>query len=43
MPQLMMPLRVAITGKTQTPAIDAVMAVLGREKCVARIKAALAV
>jgi glutamyl-tRNA synthetase len=41
MPQLMMPLRVAITGRTQTPAIDAVMAVLGREKSLARISAAL--
>ncbi len=43
MPQLMMPLRVAITGKTQTPAIDAVMTVLGREKSLARIAAALTV
>ena len=41
LPQLMMPLRVAITGRTQTPAIDAVMAVLGREKSLARISAAL--
>jgi len=43
MPQLMMPLRVAISGRTQTPAIDAVMAVLGREKSLARISAALSV
>ena len=41
MPQLMMPLRVAVTGRTQTPAVDAVMAVLGREKSLARISAAL--
>ena len=37
MPQLMMPLRVLVTGQTQTPAIDAVMDVLGREEVTARL------
>lgn len=41
MPQIMMPLRVALTGRAQTPAIDAVMVVLGKEKCLARLNAAL--
>jgi glutamyl-tRNA synthetase len=31
MPQLAMPLRVMVAGKTQTPAIDAVLALLGQE------------
>ncbi|MBL8522342.1 MAG: glutamate--tRNA ligase [Betaproteobacteria bacterium] len=42
MPQLMMPLRVMVTGQTQTPAIDAIMDVLGREETLARIKSGLA-
>ena len=37
MPQLMMPLRVLVTGQTQTPAIDAVMAVLGRDEVMKRL------
>jgi len=37
MPQLMMPLRVLVTGQTQTPAIDAIMDVLGREETTARL------
>lgn len=37
MPQLMMPLRVLLTGQTQTPAIDAIMEVLGREEVLARL------
>lgn len=42
MPQLMMPLRVMVTGQTQTPAIDAIMDVLGREETLVRIKSGLA-
>ena len=38
MPQLMMPLRVQVTGQTQTPAIDAIMDVLGREEVLARLR-----
>ncbi len=37
MPQLMMPLRVLVTGQTQTPAIDSIMDVLGREETLARL------
>ena len=40
-PQLMMPLRVLVAGTTQTPAIDAVLALLGREKVRERIAAGL--
>ena len=39
MPQLMMPLRVLVTGQTQTPAIDSIMDVLGREETLARLSA----
>lgn len=42
MPQIMMPLRVLLTGKSQSPSVDAVMAVLGREECLSRIEAGLA-
>lgn len=41
MPQMMMPLRVLLTGRTQTPSVDAVMAVLGREECLERLRAGL--
>jgi glutamyl-tRNA synthetase len=37
MPQLMMPLRVMLTGQTQTPSVDAVMAVLGRDETLHRL------
>ncbi|PSJ44734.1 glutamate--tRNA ligase [Zobellella endophytica] len=37
-----MPLRVAVTGQGQSPAIDGVMALLGKEKVLARIDMALA-
>ena len=40
MPQLAIPLRVAVAGTTQTPAIDAVLEILGREKVLARLTAA---
>ena len=42
MPQVAVPLRVAVTGQMQTPAIDAVLALFGREVTLARIDAALA-
>lgn len=41
MPKLAMPLRALVTGKTQTPSIDAVMALLGRDQVLARIRAGL--
>ncbi len=37
MPQLAMPLRVLVTGRAQTPAIDAVIELLGRETVLARL------
>jgi len=37
MPALGIPLRVAVTGRAQTPAIDAVLTLLGREKVLARL------
>ena len=37
MPQVAIPLRVALLGVTQTPAIDAVLDVLGRERVLARM------
>lgn len=37
MPQLAIPLRVAVAGTTQTPAIDAVLEILGRETVLARL------
>jgi len=41
-PQIMMPLRVLVCGTPQTPAIDAVLALLGREATIARLTAGLA-
>ncbi|HMM47312.1 MAG TPA: glutamate--tRNA ligase [Thiobacillaceae bacterium] len=41
MPNLAMPVRVLVTGKPQTPAIDATLELIGREKVVARLKTAL--
>ena len=38
MPQVAIPLRVATLGVPQTPAIDAVLAVLGRERTLARMR-----
>lgn len=37
MPKLGIPLRVAVTGRKQTPAIDAVLALLGRSTVLARL------
>ncbi len=39
MPQLMMPLRVLVTGQTQTPAIDAIIEVIGLEETLKRLGA----
>ncbi len=38
MPQLAMPLRLCLTGQLQTPAIDAVIALLGRDVVLQRVK-----
>jgi glutamyl-tRNA synthetase len=37
MPQLAMPLRLLVTGRAQTPSIDVVLELLGREKVLARL------
>jgi len=37
MPQLAMPLRLIVTGRTQTPSIDAVLELLGRDTVLARL------
>jgi glutamyl-tRNA synthetase len=42
MPQVAVPLRVAVTGQTQTPSIDAVLELIGRDAVLARIDSALA-
>ena len=41
-PQVMMPLRVLVAGTPTTPAIDAVLALLGRETTRARLATGLA-
>jgi glutamyl-tRNA synthetase len=38
-PQVMMPLRVMLTGSAQAPAVDALLLTLGREMALARIRA----
>jgi glutamyl-tRNA synthetase len=38
MPQIAMPLRLFVTGQLQTPAIDAVLELFGRDTVVARVK-----
>jgi glutamyl-tRNA synthetase len=42
LPQLMMPLRVIVAGQASTPAVDAVLEVLGREATQARLRQGLA-
>ena len=37
MPQLAMPLRLLVTGQLQTPSVDAVLALFGREVVLERI------
>ncbi len=39
--QVMMPVRVLVTGQTQTPAIDAVMELLGQDETIRRLEAGL--
>ncbi len=41
MPQVAIPLRVALLGQPQSPAIDAVLEVMGREQVLARLSSAL--
>jgi glutamyl-tRNA synthetase len=41
MPQIAMPLRRLVTGRTQTPSIDAVLELLGRETVLQRLSAHL--
>jgi len=41
MPQLAIPLRVALSGRTQTPSIDVVLELVGREAALRRTRAAL--
>jgi glutamyl-tRNA synthetase len=41
-PQIMMAVRTIVTGTPQTPAIDAVLAVMGRERTIERLQRALA-
>jgi glutamyl-tRNA synthetase len=43
MPQVAGPLRVAVTGRTQTPSIDAVLELIGRDKVLERIDRTLAI
>ena len=38
MPQLAMPLRLAVTGQLQTPSVDVVLALFGREVVLERIR-----
>ena len=38
MPQLAMPLRLAVTGQLQTPSVDAVLALFGRDVVLERIR-----
>jgi glutamyl-tRNA synthetase len=39
MPKLAMPLRVILTGQAQTPSVDAVITLIGREKVLAKLAA----
>lgn len=41
MPQLAVPLRVLVTGRTQTPSVDSVLALFGRDVVLARIAKSL--
>ena len=38
MPKLAMPLRVMVTGETQTPSVDAVLELIGKDEVIARIR-----
>ena len=41
MPQLAMPIRLLVTGQLQTPSVDAVLFLFGRDKVLARLKVGL--
>jgi glutamyl-tRNA synthetase len=41
MPQVAIPLRVALTGRTQTPSIDAVLELFGQDEVMTRLRTAL--
>ena len=41
MPKIMMPLRVMVTGEAQTPSVDAVLEIVGREETLARMRTQL--
>ncbi len=41
MPKLAMPVRVLVTGEPQTPAIDATLELIGKDRVISRLKAAL--
>jgi len=43
MPKIAMPLRVMVTGETQTPSIDATLELIGRDESIARMRRELAV
>ena len=42
MPELAMPARLLITGRTQTPSVDAVLELIGRDTVLARVRRAVA-
>lgn len=42
MPQLAMPMRLLVTGQLQTPSVDAVLVLFGRDKVLSRLNAGLA-
>jgi glutamyl-tRNA synthetase len=42
LPKVAMPLRVLVTGESQTPSVDAVLALIGKDEVVARLKKQLA-
>ncbi|MBM3337997.1 MAG: glutamate--tRNA ligase [Betaproteobacteria bacterium] len=42
MPQLAMPMRLLVTGQLQTPSVDAVLVLFGRDKALSRLNAGLA-
>jgi glutamyl-tRNA synthetase len=41
MPQLAMPLRLLLTGQLQTPSVDVVLTVMGRETVISRLSQGL--
>ena len=38
MPKIAMPLRVMVTGEAQTPSVDAVLELIGRDEVLARME-----